>query len=57
MFHVAVVQGRLRNEKKKHDVRAKLLFFLLVFFAILVAIAIILALALCSCDPEILQLC
>ena len=57
MFHVAVMQGRLRNEKKKHDARAKLLFFLLVFFAILVAIAIILALAPCSCDPEILQLC
>lgn len=54
MFHAAVVQGRLRNEKKKHDARV---VFLTGFFAILVAIAIILALAPCSCDPEILQLC
>ena len=32
MFHVAVMPGRLRNEKKKkRDARAKLLFFLLLF--------------------------
>ena len=57
MFHVAVVQGRLRNEKNKAWCTSKVVVFLTGFFAILVAIAIILALAPCSCDPEILQLC
>ena len=55
MFHVAVVQGWLRNEQKSM-MHVQSCCFSYHFLAILIAIPVVLALAPCSCDPEILQL-